>query len=181
MYKELFILFSHDPIELKDIFTVWESVCIPECSGGILDLVSLRKCVWNGHPSLRTKHPLATHPEYSNDPHVACLFRDILSVRDADVSTYVEELQWRKDNADVGLDDLKAIYNCILQNIQNPEDGAMILSKFTEQKLVYLPAERSWVAPESCVWTDTPRIGVRYGISAMYRELESFFRGALNV
>ncbi|KAH1320796.1 hypothetical protein KXX47_001598 [Aspergillus fumigatus] len=181
MYKELFILFSHDPIELKDIFTVWESVCIPERSGGILDLVSLRKCVWNGHPSLRTKHPLATHPEYSNDPHVACLFRDILSVRDADVSTYAEELQWRKDNADVGLDDLKAIYNCILQNMQNPEDGAMILSKFTEQKLVYLPAERSWVAPESCVWTDTPRIGVRYGISAMYRELESFFRGALNV
>lgn len=58
---------------------------------------------------------------------MACLFRDILSVRDADVSTYVEELQWRKDNADVGLDDLKAIYNCILQNIQNPEDGAMIL------------------------------------------------------
>jgi hypothetical protein len=58
---------------------------------------------------------------------VACLFKDILSVRDADVRTYLEELQWRKDNADVALDDLKTIYNCISQNIQKPDDGAMIL------------------------------------------------------
>ncbi|KAG2027473.1 hypothetical protein GB937_001217 [Aspergillus fischeri] len=181
MYKELFIRFSDGPIGLQEIFTTWKSVCIPSCSGEILELAFLRDCVWNGHPSLRTKHPLATHPEYSNDPHVACLFKDILSVRDADVSTYLDELQWRKDNADVAPDDLKTIYNCISQNIQNPDDGAMILSKFMEQKLVYLPTEGSWVAPESCVWTDAPRIGVQYGISAVYRELESFFRGSLNV
>ncbi|KAF7182145.1 hypothetical protein CNMCM7691_001533 [Aspergillus felis] len=181
MYKELFIRFPDDPNELWEIFAGDEYVCIPACSGEILKLAWLGQCVWNGHPSLRTKHPLATHPEYSNDPHVACLFKDILSVRDADVGTYLEELQWRKDKANVALDDLKTIYNCILQNIQKPDDGAMILPKFTEQKLVYLPTEQYWVTPESCVWADAPKIGVQYGISAVYRELESFFRGPLKV
>ncbi|GIC90505.1 uncharacterized protein Aud_006939 [Aspergillus udagawae] len=181
MYKELFIRFPDDPIGLREIFIEWKATCIPARPGGILELAFLSECVWNGHPSLRTKHPLATHPEYSNDPHVACLFKDILSVRDADVGTYLEELQWRKDNADVDLDDLKTIYKCISQNIQKPDDGAMILSKFIEEKLVYLPTEQSWVTPESCVWADAPKIGVQYGISTVYLELESFFRGPLNV
>jgi hypothetical protein len=37
------------------------------------------------------------------------------------------------------------------------------------------------VTPECCVWADAPRIGVQYGIGAVYLELESFFRGPLNV
>jgi hypothetical protein len=58
------------------------------------------------------------------------LFKDILSVCDADVGTYLEELQWRKVNADVALDDLKTIYNCISHNIQKPDDATMILYEF---------------------------------------------------
>ncbi|RHZ43626.1 uncharacterized protein CDV56_101060 [Aspergillus thermomutatus] len=181
MYKELSIRFRGASNKLRQIFAEWKGVCIPTRSGETFELAHDSECVWNGHHTLRTKHPLAIHPEYSNDPHVAYLFKDILSVSDADVSTYLEELQWCKDNADVALEDLRAIYDCISQNIQKPEDRALILSKFTERKLVYLLAERAWLAPESCVWADALKIGAQYGISAVYPELESFFRGPLNV
>ncbi|KAE8325087.1 hypothetical protein BDV39DRAFT_207210 [Aspergillus sergii] len=50
-----------------------------------------------------------------------------------------------------------------------------------EQSLVYLPAERAWLTPASCVWADAQRIGEKYGISTLYPELEDFFRSTLKV
>jgi hypothetical protein len=58
---------------------------------------------------------------------VASLFKDMLSVRDANVDTYLEELEWRKGNATGPLDDLNTLYHCISQNIQKPDDGALVL------------------------------------------------------
>ena len=108
------------------IFDDRNAVCIPARSGKTLQLAHLSDCVWNGHPSLRTKHPLAIHSEYSNDPHVAYLFKDMLSVRDANVDTYLEELEWRKGNANGPLDDLNTLYDCISHNIQKPDDDAAV-------------------------------------------------------
>jgi hypothetical protein len=51
----------------------------------------------------------------------------MLSVRDANVDTYLEELEWRKGNATGPLDDLNTLYHCISQNIQKPDDGALVL------------------------------------------------------
>lgn len=46
---------------------------------------------------------------------------------------------------------------------------------------MYLPAAHRWLAPELCLWTETPKIGSQFGISTVYPELEDFFRGALKV
>lgn len=46
---------------------------------------------------------------------------------------------------------------------------------------MYLPEERIWVAPRSCLWTEAPRIGSHFGISTLYPELEAFFKNVLQV
>ncbi|KAF5861259.1 hypothetical protein ETB97_000451 [Aspergillus alliaceus] len=63
----------------------------------------------------------------------------------------------------------------------DPHMAYLFKEKFTEGNLVYLPAERAWLAPASCVWVDAQRIGAQYGISTVYPELEDFFRITLKV
>lgn len=46
---------------------------------------------------------------------------------------------------------------------------------------MYLPEAHRWLAPESCLWTETSKIGSQFGISKVYPELEDFFRRALKV
>lgn len=50
---------------------------------------------------------------------------------------------------------------------------------FEQHSLIYVPTERSWYSPTSCVWASAPRIGRQYGISASYAHLEYLFVGAL--
>jgi len=49
-----------------------------------------------GHPSLRTKRPLSIHEEFSSRPHVVHLFRDVLCLNDAKLTTYLEEVEFLK-------------------------------------------------------------------------------------
>lgn len=49
-----------------------------------------------GHPSLRTKRPLGIHEEFSSRPHVVQLFRDVLLLDDANLTTYIEEIGFYK-------------------------------------------------------------------------------------
>lgn len=53
-------------------------------------------CLWTGHPSLRTKRPLSIHEEFSSRPHVMHLFRNVLCLDDADLTTYLEEIEFYK-------------------------------------------------------------------------------------
>lgn len=46
---------------------------------------------------------------------------------------------------------------------------------------MYLPEKQIWVDPESCVWADATNVGLRYGISDIYADLEEFFCNSLNV
>ena len=52
---------------------------------------------------------------------------------------------------------------------------------FNKRRLVYIPAKRSWVSPDECIWTAASNIGGQFGISATYANFEELFRGILNV
>ncbi|KAE8364464.1 hypothetical protein BDV27DRAFT_128412 [Aspergillus caelatus] len=184
MYKEISTRFSDEDPEDIQSYCFWgrSIIYIPVATGKPPVLASLNDCIWEGPPWLRTKHPLAIHDQYSNDPHMVYLFKTKLGLADADLHTYLSELRSRKSDLNVPInDDLHNIYCVIWQNIREPKDHNRIRHMFTEQNLVYLPAERAWLTPASCVWADAQRIGERYGISAVYPELEDFFRTILKV
>ncbi|KAE8310815.1 hypothetical protein BDV41DRAFT_566266 [Aspergillus transmontanensis] len=183
LYKEVSIRFAdEDPEDIRD-YCFWRSIIyIPVATGETPILACIDDCIWNGNLCLRTKHPLAIHDEYSSDPHMVYLFKTKLGLPDADLHTYLGELRSRKCDLGVPMnDDLHNIYSMIWQSIREPRDHGLIRDMFTEQDLVYLPAERAWLTPASCVWADAQRIGEKYGISTVYPELEDFFRGTLNV
>lgn len=52
---------------------------------------------------------------------------------------------------------------------------------FTEYKLIFLPGERIWVSPQSCVWAEASNVGGQYGIGAIYATLSSLFTEKLHV
>lgn len=52
---------------------------------------------------------------------------------------------------------------------------------FNQEKLIYIPTNRSWVSPDQCIWTADSKIGGQYGIGATYAKFEEFFRRILNV
>lgn len=54
-------------------------------------------------------------------------------------------------------------------------------TEFEEHSLIYVPLQRSWHSPASCVWEMAPRIGRKYGIRASYARLERFFVGGLSI
>lgn len=89
--------------------------------------MELEKCVWNGHPCLRSAVPLATYTEYADSPCAVELFRDTLLLPDASLQTYIHELQWYKINPDVGKDDIPEIYRALSELVDTPEDCDLIL------------------------------------------------------
>ncbi|KAL2827786.1 hypothetical protein BDW59DRAFT_160094 [Aspergillus cavernicola] len=185
MYKELSVRFSDKSEELMEhIFNEHANVWIPATGQESARLLCLEDCVWDGHPCL-TKS-LAQYPQYTNDLHVAHLFKNVLHVADADLETYLLELQSRKDASltnpsNVSMDDLRAIYGMIAESINSSKDEDIVLKDFHQSLLVYLPAEHRWLAPEHCLWAETPKIGAQFGISTVYPELEDFFRGPLKI
>ncbi|KAL2862596.1 uncharacterized protein BJX67DRAFT_391165 [Aspergillus lucknowensis] len=182
LYKELYVRFNeaHDEL-IEYIFDDYAAVILPARSDDAADNVFLSDCVWNGLPCLHVKSPLAIHPQYSQNPLVAGLFKDVLRLPDADLDTYLEELQSCQGDPDLSVDDLRAIYGIILQYMNQPRNHGRIVDEFREQQLVYLPEQQVWVAPESCTWSDDIRVGVLYGISSIYPELEDFFCNFLNI
>ena len=48
-------------------------------------------------------------------------------------------------------------------------------------ELVYVPSQKLWVSPSSCVWAARPKIGNQYGISEMYGHMSGFFQEVLQV
>lgn len=94
----------------SNLFGEMEAVYIPATQTRTARITSHPACVWKGNPCLRGKYPLATYQEYSDNPLVVFLFKNILGVLDACIMTYLEELQVRKASPDVLLEDLYDIY-----------------------------------------------------------------------
>jgi hypothetical protein len=47
--------------------------------------------------------------------------------------------------------------------------------------LIYVPAEKAWVSPSSCIWAEPPRIDGIYGIGDVYSDLAGLFMERLFV
>lgn len=105
------------PNQNSNFFQNLEAVYIPATQTRAARMTSFRKCVWKGNPCLRGKHPLAMHQEYSDNPNVVHLFKNVLCVVDANIGTYLTELQLRKESPDVLLEDLYAIYGEISKGL----------------------------------------------------------------
>ncbi|KAL4919682.1 hypothetical protein BDW62DRAFT_209621 [Aspergillus aurantiobrunneus] len=180
-YKELSVRFCDEPGQLLEhIFNKYPAVWIPASSRGSAKVVWLENCVWDGHPCLTTS--LAQYPQYANDPHVAYLFKNVLQVEDAGLETYLSELISLRGVSLLNppMEDLKAIYGIMAESTSGTEDADSVLKRFSESSLVYHPTQ-GWLHPELCLWTEAPKIYTQFGISAVYPELEDFFRGTLKV
>jgi hypothetical protein len=53
--------------------------------------------------------------------------------------------------------------------------------QFEAYSLIYIPVERSWHSPTSCLWSRASRIGKQFGINTPYEHLEHFFVGGLSI
>lgn len=106
---------------IREMFNENSAVCLPADAARRARSTTLRKCVWNGLRCLRAKHALAVHEEYSQNLDVVYLFRNMLRLRDAGRTTYINELKYRKTNQLVSLEDLCAIYEEVENGTQNEE------------------------------------------------------------
>lgn len=52
---------------------------------------------------------------------------------------------------------------------------------FEKDKLIFLPGEKIWVAPHSCVWAEASNVGGQYGIGAVYPDLAGLFTEKLHI
>lgn len=98
------------PNQNSNLFRNLEAVYIPATERRPARITSHRQCVWRGNHCLRGKYPLAMYQEYSDNPNVVHLFKNMLCVVDASITTYLEELQYCKTSPDVLLEDLYPIY-----------------------------------------------------------------------
>ncbi|KAL6229067.1 hypothetical protein BDW75DRAFT_246072 [Aspergillus navahoensis] len=185
VYRELSIRFADKQDELQRHFEISESpICIPKAGRRSTDLLDLEDCYWDGHPCL--PNSLAQYPQYANDPHVAHLFKNVLRVPDADLFAYLSEIEFLKrakqiNPLNISIDDLGVAYGLVAEKITSREQSDSVRQRFDRSSLVYLPVESRWLAPEDCLWTETPKIGAQFGISNVYPELEDFFRNHLKV
>lgn len=111
------------PNENSNLFCNLEAVYIPATQARPAQITSNQQCVWRGNHCLRNKYPLATYQEYSDNPIVVHLFKNMLGVVDASITTYLEELQYCKTSPDVLLEDhLFSIYGELSEKLL--EEGA---------------------------------------------------------
>ncbi|OAX80405.1 hypothetical protein ACJ72_05265 [Emergomyces africanus] len=180
MYEELSIRFPTDVDAIKrEIFDKTVAVCIPRTRIGTVELTPLSNCVWEGNQCLRTCQALALFPEYTGNRHIVYLFQNMLNLPNASLTTYLHELQNRKEE---GLeDDICVIYEMISQLALSPNERRLVLDTIHAHKLIYIPARQLWVGPESCVWAEVPKIGRKYGISAAYSQHQALFQELLGI
>ncbi|KAL4881114.1 hypothetical protein BJY04DRAFT_218629 [Aspergillus karnatakaensis] len=180
IYKELFLRRSETFEWLQQLFR-FEFVYIPPRLGEEETVRCLSGCLWRGLPCLETRSPLASHPEYSDDPLMVGLFKDLLAVPNASLETYIYELQHRKERFNEPGDEVAEIYGVILEEFDRAQTRDSIRQSFTEHGLIYLKGQQEWVAPTSCVWTDMAKIGSKYGVKAEYPRLRDFFCNTLGI
>ncbi|KAJ5655958.1 hypothetical protein N7507_007908 [Penicillium longicatenatum] len=94
MYDELSKRFLED--ELKHLFEDSVSVLVPSNGEIYAEWRQLEDCLWMGHPSLLTKRPLSIHEDFVSRPHVVQLFTNVLCLDDADLTTYLREVEFYK-------------------------------------------------------------------------------------
>ncbi|KAL4748237.1 hypothetical protein BDW72DRAFT_214996 [Aspergillus terricola var. indicus] len=183
VYKELLIRFADKQDELRRHFENAKSpIYIPQ-AGQRSSLLRLETCYWEGHPCL--VNSLAQYRQYTNDPHVAHLFKNVLRVPDADLFAYLSTIESLKIAHQrmipkTSINNMGILYRLIARNITCRDCNA-VWQRFNRSSLVYSPAESRWPTPEDCLWTETPQIDAQFGISKVYPELEDFFRNHLKV
>lgn len=106
---------------IRGMFNENSVVSLPADTTSLAGLTTLRRCVWNGLRCLRAKRALAIYEEYSQNPVVAYLFRNMLRLRDADRTTYIDELKYRKMGQNIPFEDLCAIYEEIANGTHDEE------------------------------------------------------------
>ncbi|KAF3407649.1 hypothetical protein DPV78_001639 [Talaromyces pinophilus] len=167
--------------KMSEILDDLSAVCIPTES---IQTTALSRCVWDGLPCLQVKNCLSQYPEYTSNTRVSYLFREILALRDADWETYLDELiylQEHKSADQLFFEDLHAIYSELQVVTQDENNWETVLTEFEEHRLIYVPAEKAWVSPSSCIWAEAPRIDGIYGIGDVYSDLAGLFMERLFV
>ncbi|KAL3432645.1 hypothetical protein BDV09DRAFT_197516 [Aspergillus tetrazonus] len=185
VYVELSIRFADRQDELRRHFEEADTpICKPKTEQRSTSLLELKDCYWDGHPCL--SNSLAQYSQYTNNPHVAHLFRNVLRIPDADLFSYLSQLEiLRMDQrsilSNISINDLGVVYDLVAKNITSHKDSESVRQHFDRLALIYLPGESRWLAPADCLWTETSKIGTQFGISKVYPELENFFRYHLKV
>ncbi|KAL4757107.1 uncharacterized protein BDW70DRAFT_153630 [Aspergillus foveolatus] len=176
-------LVHKDELDLKveSAFFTYTPICKPKTGQRSTSFRELEDCYWDGHPCLSSS--LAQYPQYTNNPHVAHLFRNVLRIPDADIFAYLSQIDilridQRNIVSNISIDDLGVVDGLVAKNITSHKDSE---SHFARLSLIYFPAESRWLAPADCLWTETPRTGAQSGISKVYSELENFFQNHLKL
>ncbi|KAL4811957.1 hypothetical protein BDW67DRAFT_179145 [Aspergillus spinulosporus] len=164
IYKELSIRFADMQDELRRNFEEAKTpICRPKTGHQYTGLLELEYCYWDGHPCLLNS--LNQYPQYTNDPHVSHLFRNVLRVPDADLFAYLSGI-----DPNISLTEMEVVYGLIAQKITSRK-GMSPLTKW----------KAKMACTRDCLWTETPKIGAQFGISKFYPKLEDFFRKDLKV
>ncbi|KAK2748571.1 hypothetical protein FQN57_000706 [Myotisia sp. PD_48] len=167
---------------LRKLFNDYPAIYIPATLQRPARLEPLQKCVWKGPRCLITAHPLAIHDKYSTNNRIKYLFKTILDLQSASISTYITELNYRKQSSEVLFGDICGIYEEIAELITQREDSTKdVRDAFERDALIYIPSSRSWHPPKACVWASDLRIGAQFGISTIYTTLKTFFLEGISI
>ena len=82
-------------MDQRYLFTKF-SVLVPAIGNIDAEWRELEDCIWMGHKALRTKRPLGIHEEFTSRPHISHLFRTVLRLEDAKLTTCIDEIIFYK-------------------------------------------------------------------------------------
>ncbi|PQE23988.1 ATPase- ATP-binding domain protein [Rutstroemia sp. NJR-2017a WRK4] len=158
--------------------------------------ISPSECVWDG-PENPLKVVLSSCKHVADNAVLVDFFRNTIGIPKVNFMHLIDILHWIKDhpeNSDVG--DISATYQQLqahmvnyghqevakISSFQSIEDFADHFSElFNEHRLVYIPAQKSWIAPEQCTWGSIAHMGGKINIDAIYPSLQNLFVDFLDV
>ncbi|PQE26370.1 ATPase-like ATP-binding domain protein [Rutstroemia sp. NJR-2017a BBW] len=145
--------------------------------------MSSLECVWDG-PVNPLKVVLSSCKLISDNATLVDFFRNTVEISGVGWVDLVNTLSWNKGNPEhTDAENIFAIYQqlqALMINLHHHE-VVTISELFNEHYLVYIPAQKSWLAPEQCTWGSSAHVGGKINIDATYPSLQILFVDFLDV
>ncbi|PQE17368.1 ATPase-like ATP-binding domain protein [Rutstroemia sp. NJR-2017a BVV2] len=173
---------DHDRAKIQSFLEKTRAIIVPYQNDRSI-WTSPSDCVWVG-PDNPLKVVLSSCKPISDNATLVDFFRNTVGIPNVNWMDLIDILIWNKGNPEhTDADDISATYQQLQALMINcdHQEVATISELLNEHYLVYIPAQKSWIAPEQCTWGSIAHAGGKINIDAIYPSLQNFFVDFLDV
>ncbi|OIW34078.1 hypothetical protein CONLIGDRAFT_667268 [Coniochaeta ligniaria NRRL 30616] len=176
----------------KQTFEYTKCIFIPQLGGDDAIWCGPTVCLLDAPADMNSRFPIdaiysATfRHERIKLNSVMSFFRDTLDIPCCSWRSFVEELEWLKDEGSTDIEHIKKQYERLHNETYSPVDANELKEMLDNDSLIFVPCTtedaEEWCDVDSCIWSTAPT-GVRgkVNLATQYPTLEDFFVHKLGV